>query len=170
MFNPHQPGTQHGNPYLLYEPPDQSEFIEEPDKIEDNVTMVNSTTQYIQNETTEEMHDAQDWTTEETRDGTTDEAQDGTTDKTQDGTTDETQDGTTDETQGGTTEDTQQVGSSQETMTDYDLCTKICECTCSCKKSNGKPCSSLFPLEHYVDMCAQSAAMHDQSGVRLSAS
>jgi len=98
--------------------------------------------------------------------GTTDETQDMTTDQTQDGTTNETQDGTadgtTDKTQDGTTGDTQQARSSQEAMTDYDLCTKFFECTCSCKKNKGKPCSSLFPLEHYVDMHAQAAAMTNQ--------
>ena len=140
--------------------------------------MDNGTTQDTQNGTTEATHDTQNGTTEEAQNGTTDETQDGTTDETQDGTTDETQDGatnetldgtadktqdgTTDETQDGTTEDTQQARSSQEAMTDYDLCTKFFEHTCSCKKNKGKPCSSLFPLEHYVDMRAQAAAMTNQ--------
>ena len=43
------------------------------------------------------------------------------------------------------------------------LCTNFTETTCGCKKANGKPCSSLFPLDHYLDLRAQSSFLtHDE--------
>jgi len=35
--------------------------------------------------------------------------------------------------------------------TDDELCKQFYERTCGCKKADGKPCSSLFPLEHFVE-------------------
>ena len=47
--------------------------------------------------------------------------------------------------------------------TELHLCKKFIETTCGCKKANGKPCSSLFPLDHYIDLRAQSSLLtHDE--------
>ena len=45
---------------------------------------------------------------------------------------------------------------------DYDICVEFYERTCRCKKADGRPCSSLFPLEHYVDMRGQASLMTHQ--------
>ena len=42
---------------------------------------------------------------------------------------------------------------------DEDVCADFLRRTCGCKKASGNPCSSLFPLEHYVTLRAQSALL-----------
>ena len=34
---------------------------------------------------------------------------------------------------------------------DVELCTEFVQKTCGCVKANGKPCSTLFTLEHYIE-------------------
>ena len=35
--------------------------------------------------------------------------------------------------------------------------------TCGCSRSSGKPCSTLFTEEHYIDLCAQASFLtHEQ--------
>ena len=48
------------------------------------------------------------------------------------------------------------------TKTDFDVCVEFYERTCGCKKADGKPCSSLFTLDHFVDMRAQASLMTHQ--------
>ena len=43
--------------------------------------------------------------------------------------------------------------------TDHDICVEFYERTCGCQKADGKPCSSLFPLEHFIDMRSQASLM-----------
>ena len=43
--------------------------------------------------------------------------------------------------------------------TELKLCTDFIQSTCGCKKAKGKPCSSLFPLDHYIDLRAQSSLL-----------
>ena len=31
--------------------------------------------------------------------------------------------------------------------------------TCGCTKANGKPCSTLFPVEHYIEDCSQASLL-----------
>ena len=48
------------------------------------------------------------------------------------------------------------------------LCKKFMESTCGCKKVKGKPCSSLFPLDHHIDLRAQSSLLtHDELDLTL---
>lgn len=52
--------------------------------------------------------------------------------------------------------------------TEVQLCKNFIEATCGCKKAKGKPCSSLFPLDHYVDLRAQSSFLsHDELDLAL---
>ena len=37
------------------------------------------------------------------------------------------------------------------TESDVELCTEFVQKTCGCVKANGKPCSTLFTLEHYIE-------------------
>ena len=37
------------------------------------------------------------------------------------------------------------------TESDVELCTEFVRKTCECVKANGKPCSTLFTLEHYIE-------------------
>ena len=47
--------------------------------------------------------------------------------------------------------------------TELHLCEQFVETTCGCKKAKDKPCSSLFTLDHYIDLCAQSSfLMHNE--------
>ena len=46
--------------------------------------------------------------------------------------------------------------------TDYDVCTNFYKHTCQCKKTDGKPCSLLFPLEHFVEMGSQASLITHQ--------
>ena len=46
--------------------------------------------------------------------------------------------------------------------TDHDICMEFYEHTCGCQKADGKPCSSLFPLEHFVEMRSQASLMTRQ--------
>lgn len=53
--------------------------------------------------------------------------------------------------------------SSQSTIkNDYDTCVEFYERTCGCKKADGRPCSSLFTVEHFVDMRSQASLMTHQ--------
>ena len=53
-------------------------------------------------------------------------------------------------------------------MSDVELCEKFCRLTCGCKKANGKPCSTLFPPEHFCDIRTQAALLdHEQLDVIL---
>ena len=54
--------------------------------------------------------------------------------------------------------------SQPKTKSDYDICVEFYERTCQCKKADGKPCSSLFPLEHYVDTYAWPSIIDDSPG------
>ena len=48
------------------------------------------------------------------------------------------------------------------------LCKNFVETTCGCKKAKGKPCSSLFPLDHYIDLRAQSSFLiHNELDLTL---
>ena len=52
--------------------------------------------------------------------------------------------------------------------TELKLCTDFIESTCGCKKAKGKPCSSLFTLDHYIDLRAQSSFLtHDELDLTL---
>ena len=52
--------------------------------------------------------------------------------------------------------------------TELQLCKEFIESTCGCKKFKGKPCSSLFPLDHYIDLRAQSSLLtHDELDLAL---
>jgi len=59
--------------------------------------------------------------------------------------------------------DTTTTTTSQTTVdkvnSDYDVCVEFVEHTWGCKKADGKPCSSLFPLEHFVVMRSQAFLM-----------
>ena len=48
------------------------------------------------------------------------------------------------------------------TKTDHELCVEFYEKTCGCLKADSKPCSTLFYLDHYEELRAQSYIMtHD---------
>ena len=52
--------------------------------------------------------------------------------------------------------------------TEFKLCKEFVESTCGCKKFKGKPCSSLFPLDHYIALRAQiSLLTHDELDLAL---
>ena len=40
---------------------------------------------------------------------------------------------------------------------DLPACEKFVRCTCGCSKANGKPCSSLFSMDHYLDLRVQAS-------------
>ena len=42
---------------------------------------------------------------------------------------------------------------------DEEVCKEFLRCTCGCKKAAGSPCSSLFPLQHYVTFHSQSVLL-----------
>jgi len=44
-------------------------------------------------------------------------------------------------------------------FSDEELCEKFCQLTCGCTKANGKPCSTLFPPEHFADIRAQASLL-----------
>ena len=47
--------------------------------------------------------------------------------------------------------------------TDHELCVEFCEQTCKCRKADGKPCSTLFSIDHYEEMRSQSYTLtHDE--------
>ena len=60
------------------------------------------------------------------------------------------------------TDDTVNTTSQSTIKSDYDICVEFYERTCRCQKADGKPCSSLFTLEHYVDMRSQASLMTHQ--------
>ena len=46
---------------------------------------------------------------------------------------------------------------------DAPVCEKFTEDTCGCTKADGKPCSTLFSLEHYIELRAQASFLtHDE--------
>ena len=46
---------------------------------------------------------------------------------------------------------------------DVPVCKKFTEDTCGCTKADGKPCSTLFSLEHYIELRAQASFLtHDE--------
>ena len=47
-----------------------------------------------------------------------------------------------------------QISTEQILQCEIDECTTFIQRTCGCKHADGKPCSTLFPLEHYIDMHA----------------
>ena len=47
-------------------------------------------------------------------------------------------------------------------MSDYEVCVHFYERTCGCQKADGKPCSLLFTLEHFVDIRSQASLMTNQ--------
>ena len=47
------------------------------------------------------------------------------------------------------------MSTEQAIQCEIDECTAFCQRTCGCKNANGKPCSTLFPLDHYIQMRAQ---------------
>lgn len=52
--------------------------------------------------------------------------------------------------------------------TELRLCQDFIKTTCGCKKAKGKPCSSLFSLDHYIDLRAQSSFLtHDELDLTL---
>ena len=48
-----------------------------------------------------------------------------------------------------------QISTEQILQCEIDECTAFIQRTCGCKHADGKPCSTLFPLEHYINMRAQ---------------
>ena len=48
-----------------------------------------------------------------------------------------------------------QMSTEQILQCEIDECSAFTQRTCGCKHADGKPCSTLFPLEHYIDMRAQ---------------
>ena len=53
---------------------------------------------------------------------------------------------------------TSETTHSSELTDDKKLCAEFVAHTCGCKKADGrKPCSSLFPVQHYVDVRGQAA-------------
>ena len=46
-----------------------------------------------------------------------------------------------------------------ETESDVDICAAFIQKTCGCTKANGKPCSTLFSVEHYIDHRAQASLL-----------
>jgi len=44
-------------------------------------------------------------------------------------------------------------------MTDEDVCRDFIEQTCGCKKSNGRPCSSQFSMDYYIERRAQASLL-----------
>ena len=52
--------------------------------------------------------------------------------------------------------------------TELHLYEKFHQTTCGCKKAKGKPCSSLFLFDHYIDLHAQSSCLtHDEHNLVL---
>ena len=46
---------------------------------------------------------------------------------------------------------------------DVEVCRQFCSNTCGCNRANGNPCSTLFTLEHYIEMRAQCSLLtHDE--------
>ena len=51
-----------------------------------------------------------------------------------------------------------------ETENDVDVCTtsNFVQKTCGCTKANGKPCSTLFSVEYYIDYHAPASLLKQQ--------
>ena len=47
-------------------------------------------------------------------------------------------------------------------LSDKELCTAFVQKTCGCTKANGKPCSTLFPVEHYIQHRTQASLLTRQ--------
>lgn len=66
-------------------------------------------------------------------------------------------------TQERATQKSKQTRRRRALKTDHELCVEFYEKTCGCLKADGKPCSTLFHLEHYEELRAQSFIMtHDE--------
>ena len=52
-----------------------------------------------------------------------------------------------------------QEQAAQQNECDDDICRDFLRRTCGCKKAGGEPCSSLFSVEHYITLRAQSALL-----------
>ena len=42
---------------------------------------------------------------------------------------------------------------------DFELCTEFVQKTCGCTKANGKPCSTLFSVDHYFEHRSQASLL-----------
>ena len=60
------------------------------------------------------------------------------------------------------TTEASEVHPPSEAENDVDVCTTFVQKTCGCTKANGKPCSTLFSVEHYIDHRAQAALLERQ--------
>ena len=66
------------------------------------------------------------------------------------------------------TAETSDMHPPSETESDVDVCAAFVQKTCGCTKANGKPCSTLFSVEHYIDHRAQASLLtHEQLGLVL---
>jgi len=45
---------------------------------------------------------------------------------------------------------------------DFEVCADFVQRTCGCSKADGKPCSSLFSVEHFIDHRAQASLLTRQ--------
>ena len=62
-------------------------------------------------------------------------------------------------TAGAATTEASEVDPPSETKNDVDVCTTFVEKTCGRTKANGKPCSTLFSVEHYINHLAQASLL-----------
>ena len=65
-------------------------------------------------------------------------------------------------TSGAATTEAREVDSPSETENDVDDCTIFVQKTSGCTKANGKPCSTLFSVEYYIDYRAQASQLKRQ--------
>ena len=47
-------------------------------------------------------------------------------------------------------------------VSDEELCTTFVQKACGCTKANGKPCSTLFPVQHYIQHLVQTSLLTRQ--------
>ena len=62
-------------------------------------------------------------------------------------------------TSGPVAAETNDVDPPSEIESDVAVCAVFVQKTCGCTKANGKPCSTLFPVEHYIDHHAQASLL-----------
>ena len=66
------------------------------------------------------------------------------------------------------TQKSKQMRHRRALKTDHELCVEFYDNTCGCSKADGKPCSTLFHLDHYEELRAQSYIMkHDELDLAL---
>ena len=64
--------------------------------------------------------------------------------------------------------DTRTTSTGTLKLPDPELCQKFKEATCGCTKNDGKACSDLFPLDHYIELRAQASFLtHDELDLTL---